>query len=72
MTKVFTISLPDDFSSELDMVAIMLERPKSYLIREAIEQYIHEYRDYLIALNRYNDKDDEVISSKELKDNLEQ
>jgi RHH-type rel operon transcriptional repressor/antitoxin RelB len=64
------IRLPEEILRELNEIAGSLDRTKSYLIRKAIEQYLTEYVDYRIALDRLHDKDDEIISSKELKKRL--
>ena len=71
IAEVVTMRLPKELASELDRIADIIDRPKSYLIRKALEEYLEEYEDYLIALNRWNDKDDEVISSDELRDALD-
>ena len=55
---------------ELEKVANLLERPKTYIVRKALEAYLEEYSDYLIALERLRDKDDLIISSKELREHL--
>jgi predicted DNA-binding protein len=52
---------------QLDAVAQFTDRSKSYLIKKAIEKYLAEYADYRIALDRLHDKDDEIITSKELR-----
>ena len=40
------------------------------MIRKAIEEYLREYADYLIALERLNDKDDAIISDAEMRELL--
>jgi hypothetical protein len=35
-----------------------------------IEEYLEEYIDYLIAVECLNDKDDKIISGKQLRDEL--
>ena len=37
------------------------------MIKKALENYLNEYADYQIALDRLNDKDDEIITSKDLR-----
>ncbi len=64
------VRLPESMAEQLDDIADTADRPKSYLIRKAIEQYLAEYADYRIALDRLNDKDDEIISSAELRKRL--
>ena len=70
MSSSLTIRIPDDVASSLEALAKSLDRPKSYIVKKAMESYIAEYSDYLIALNRLRDKDDAVISSEELRKRL--
>ena len=70
MASTVCVRLPETMSEQLDDIADTSDRPKSYLIRKAIEQYLSEYADYRIALDRLNDKDDEIISSSELRKRL--
>jgi RHH-type rel operon transcriptional repressor/antitoxin RelB len=65
-----SLRLPDDIHEQLEDVAEDTDRSKSYLIKKAIEQYLEEYADYQLALDRLNDKDDEIISSKEMRKRL--
>jgi predicted DNA-binding protein len=70
MTKAISLRLPEDIHEQLEEIAVDTDRSKSYLIRKAIERYLDEYADYRIALERLHDKDDEIISSKELRKRL--
>ena len=70
MSVSVSLRLPEDIVTQLDEVAENIDRSKSYLIKKAIEQYLEEYADYQIALDRLNDKDDEIISSKEMRKRL--
>ncbi|MBU4401751.1 MAG: DNA-binding protein [Actinobacteria bacterium] len=54
----------------MDELASLLGRSRSSLINEAIESYLTEYNDYLLALHRLLDKDDDIISSSELRESL--
>jgi len=40
------------------------------VIKKAIEEYLGEYADYLIAIERLNDKNNKIVSSKELRNQL--
>jgi RHH-type rel operon transcriptional repressor/antitoxin RelB len=55
MTTI-TARIPDALNTSLDKIAKEMERPKTFLIRKAIEQYILEIQDDLqdseIALKR--------------------
>ncbi|MDP6156106.1 MAG: ribbon-helix-helix protein, CopG family [Candidatus Thermoplasmatota archaeon] len=64
------IRLPDDTARELDNIANTVDRTRSYLIKKAIDTYLHEYADYMIAFERLHDKDDEIISGKEMRERL--
>ena len=48
----------------------MIDRPKTHIIRKAIETYLEEYADYLIALERKNDKDDGIVSVGDMRELL--
>ena len=66
MTEAVSIRLPDDVAKRLDELARSLDRPKTYIVTKALREYLEEYEDYLIALHRLNDKNDRVISEKDL------
>ena len=70
MAGAVSIRLTKELSEALDALAVSLDRPKTYLIRKALETYLAEYADHQIALDRLRDKDDHVISSEELKKSL--
>ena len=65
-----SLRIPDDIHEQLEEIAEDTDRSKSYLIKKAIEQYLEEFADYQLALDRLNDKDDDIISSKELRKRL--
>jgi RHH-type rel operon transcriptional repressor/antitoxin RelB len=66
MTEAISIRLPGDIADRLDELAKSLDRPKTYIVTKALREYLEEYEDYLIALHRLNDKDDRMVSEKEL------
>lgn len=70
MTTSVSLRLPEQVHAQLEELAEDIDRSKSYLIKKAIEQYLDEYADYQLALDRLNDKDDKIISSKELRNRL--
>ena len=70
MSTSITVRLPDDIAESLEALAKALDRPRSYLVKKAMEVYLDEYADYLLALERLQDKDDRVISSGELRKRL--
>jgi RHH-type rel operon transcriptional repressor/antitoxin RelB len=66
MSEAVSIRLPEDVAKRLDELAKSLDRSKTYIVTKALREYLEEYEDYLIALHRLNDKDDKVVSEKEL------
>ena len=66
MTEAISLRLPQDIANRLDVLAKSLERPKTYIVTKALREYLEEYEDYLVALHRLNDKNDRVVSEKEL------
>jgi RHH-type rel operon transcriptional repressor/antitoxin RelB len=66
MSEAVSVRLPEDVARRLDELAKSLDRPKTYIVTKALREYLEEYEDYLIALNRLNDKDDKVVTEKEL------
>ena len=67
MSRAVTLRLPEEILEEVELLAKNLDRSKTYLIKQAIEIYLEEYADYQIALDRLNDKDDEILTGKELR-----
>lgn len=70
MPSNVSMRIPQDLLSELDELASLLGRSRSSLINEAIGTYLTEYNDYLVALHRLLDKDDDIIPSSELRESL--
>ncbi len=70
MTNMVSLRLPERMAHELERLAATTERPKSYLIRKAVETYLAEHADYQVALDRLRDKDDAIISGAELRKRL--
>jgi RHH-type rel operon transcriptional repressor/antitoxin RelB len=70
MSPSLTVRVSDDIARRLDALAKSLDRPKSYIVKKAMESYLDEYSDYLIAVKRLNDKDDAIITSRELRERL--
>jgi predicted DNA-binding protein len=62
--------LPDELARRLDGIAKETDRPRSHIIRKALESYLQDYADLQIALDRLHDKTDPIVSGKELKNSL--
>ena len=70
MVKPLSIRFPEELMRALERVASTVDRPRSYLIRKAVETYLEEYAEYQVALDRLRDKDDKMVSGKELRKRL--
>ncbi|MBC8527800.1 MAG: ribbon-helix-helix protein, CopG family [Candidatus Cloacimonetes bacterium] len=70
MAHTISLRLKDNTFDKLNYLCQELDRSKSYIIKKALEQYINAYSDYQIALERLRNKDDEIISSDELRSKL--
>ncbi|MBU4313807.1 MAG: DNA-binding protein [Actinobacteria bacterium] len=70
MSKIITVRLPEEVSEKLDDLSLEIRRKKSFIIKSALEQYLNEYADYQIALDRLKDKQDKIITSEDLRKEL--
>ena len=66
MSEPVSVRLPEDVAKRLDELARSLDRPKTYIVTKALREYLEEYEDNLIALHRLQDKDERILSEKEL------
>ncbi len=66
MTEAVSVRLAENTARRLAELAQVLERPKTYIITKALQEYLEEYEDYLIAMHRLNDKTDRALSETEL------
>lgn len=69
--KATSVRLSPATAKRLDRLAREIDRPKSHLINKALEEYLEEYEDYLVAIGRLNDKNDRVLSAKEMRKKLD-
>ncbi|HEY3124362.1 MAG TPA: ribbon-helix-helix protein, CopG family [Thermoanaerobaculia bacterium] len=67
MSSSVSVRLPDHTAKALEELAKSTDRPKTYFIEKALESYLAEYADYQIALDRLRDKDDRIISARDLR-----
>ena len=67
MAKGIIFRASEELYNDLNWLSKEINRPKSFIIRKALELFIEEYVDYLIALDRLRDKDDKIITSKEMR-----
>jgi RHH-type rel operon transcriptional repressor/antitoxin RelB len=70
MPVTISLRLDAQTAKDLNGLASATDRTKTYLIQKAIHQFLDEYADYQIALDRLRDKDDEIISGAEMRRRL--
>jgi len=63
MPATISIRLLTELTRRLNELARDLERPRTFIIRKALESYLSEQAYYQIAFDRLRDKDDGIISS---------
>ena len=70
MSKVKAFRIPDDLGKLLEKTAKNTNRTETFYVIEALRKYFEEYYDYQVAKDRFEDKDDEIITSKEMRERL--
>ena len=68
--QAITVSLPEELGEKLKAYCSHSERPKSWLIQKALEEYFDNMQDLEIALARKLDPTDEEITLKDARREL--
>ena len=66
---MLTVRLPEELENRLNVLAEKTHRAKSYYVKQALEEFLEEEEDYLLALARI-EKREPKISLKEAKKQL--
>jgi RHH-type transcriptional regulator, rel operon repressor / antitoxin RelB len=61
------VRLPKELDERLERVAHETHRSKSYYIRKALEQYLEDKEDYLLAVARLEEKNPRIPLEEALK-----
>jgi RHH-type rel operon transcriptional repressor/antitoxin RelB len=67
---MLSVRLPQDIEKRLERLAKSTQRPKSFFVKEALNNYLDDMEDLYDVLKRKNAKDRNLISLKELEDAL--
>ena len=70
MSGVKAFRLPDDIKKLLEKTAKKTNRTETFYVIEALKRYFEEYYDYQMAKDRFEDRDDEIITSAEMRKRL--
>lgn len=68
--SIIPIRLEGELERQLRRIAGELKRSQSYVIKEAIREYLEDTVDYEIALARMKDKNDPVLTLEQFKKTL--
>jgi RHH-type rel operon transcriptional repressor/antitoxin RelB len=71
MSKAISIRIPDDLALKLSDSAEETERPKSFHVQKALETYLAEMADLQVALDRLHDTSDRVVTTDDMRKELE-
>lgn len=66
---MIAVRLPESIEKKLDQLAVRTNRTKSYYIRKAIEEFLEDEADYILALERIQ-KNNPRISLAEMEKKL--
>ncbi|MCE2468136.1 MAG: ribbon-helix-helix protein, CopG family [Caldilineaceae bacterium] len=61
MSTQITVRLPDEQTVALDEAATALKRSRAEVVRQAIEQYLEDFDDLSVAIERLRDPSDPVL-----------
>jgi RHH-type rel operon transcriptional repressor/antitoxin RelB len=64
--RVLNVRLTVQTEATLERLCEETHRPKSYFLRKAVEDFLHEQALYRLALERWENKDDSIITAKEM------
>jgi RHH-type rel operon transcriptional repressor/antitoxin RelB len=68
---ILSLRIPKVLDEKLEEIAKKTDRTRSYLVRKALEEYLEDLEDYLIAFERYTREDKEYLTTEEVKRYLE-
>ncbi len=68
---MLSVRINDEMQSKLDNLANATKRPKSFFVKEALENYLDDMVDYYEVQSRVQDKNRNLISIEELEKALD-
>ncbi|WP_353661254.1 ribbon-helix-helix domain-containing protein [Hydrogenimonas sp. SS33] len=63
---MLSVRLNEEMEKKLEKLAKSTKRPKSFFVREALENYLDDMIDYYEAMQRKNDPHRELITMEEM------
>ena len=68
---MLSVRVPKEMEERLERLAKSTKRPKSFFVKEALENYLKDMEDFYEALKRESAEDRNLISLEELERALE-
>lgn len=68
---MISVRLPEEMERRIERLAQSTQRPKSFFIKEALQNYLDDMEEYYEVLKRKNDPTRNLISLEELEKALE-
>jgi RHH-type transcriptional regulator, rel operon repressor / antitoxin RelB len=65
---MLAVRIPKELEAQLDKVAKETHRSKSYYVRKALEKYLEDRADYLLAVARLEEKNPRISLDEALKE----
>ncbi len=70
MSTQITVRLPEEQAVALDAAAAALKRSRAEIVRQAVEQYLEDFDDLSVAVERLMDPSDPVLDWDEVRNEL--
>jgi predicted DNA-binding protein len=67
---IITARVPDEMAESLDAAAAVLKRSRAAVVRQALEQYLEDFDDQSVGLDRLRDSADPVLGWDEVRREL--
>jgi|PlaIllAssembly_1097288.scaffolds.fasta_scaffold987596_3 RHH-type rel operon transcriptional repressor/antitoxin RelB len=71
MAKILNMRVSDEVARRLDTLSAKTKRPKSFYLKEMLDEYLAEFEDEYLALDRLNEKNAKYYKTKEVEDLLD-
>ncbi len=68
---MISVRLDEELEKELEKLAKLTKRPKSFFVKEALREYLQDIKDLLEAKKRLSDPKRELLTLDELKRELD-
>ncbi len=70
MGRVLNVRLSEDIARRLEHLSVKTKRPKGFYVKEILSNYLAEYEDRYLALERLNDKNAKYFTTEEVEKSL--